>query len=146
MQYEHGRHHTPRVASVNVLHNIVHVVIGLAGLSGGRSESGGISFCKTFGVILLIVGLLGFVQPNLFGISRSAGTISGSISSPARYLHSSASRRPRRVAQPRSIAPYRPYWGKLRLPYFLVVPMYRRQADHKRSQAPQSISTPISLC
>ena len=28
------------VASVNLLHNIVHVVIGLAGLSGGRSESG----------------------------------------------------------------------------------------------------------
>ena len=61
------------VASVNVLHNIVHVVIGLAGLSGGRSESGGISFCKTFGVILLIVGLLGFVQPNLFGILPLGG-------------------------------------------------------------------------
>jgi hypothetical protein len=61
------------VASVNVLHNIVHLVIGLAGLSGGRSESGGISFCKTFGVILLIVGLLGFVQPNLFGILPLGG-------------------------------------------------------------------------
>src|ERR1700681_3645655 len=31
------------VASVNVWHNIVHLVIGLAGLSGGRGESGAIS-------------------------------------------------------------------------------------------------------
>jgi hypothetical protein len=61
------------VASVNLLHNIVHLVIGLAGLSGGRTESGAISFCKTFGVILLIVGLLGFVQPNLFGILPLGG-------------------------------------------------------------------------
>jgi len=61
------------VASVNIWHNIVHVVIGLAGLSGGRSESGAISFCKTFGIILIIVGLLGFVQPNLFGILPLGG-------------------------------------------------------------------------
>jgi hypothetical protein len=61
------------VASVNIWHNIVHIVIGLAGLSGGRTEAGAISFCKTFGIILLIVGLLGFVQPNLFGILPLGG-------------------------------------------------------------------------
>ena len=61
------------IASVNVLHNIVHLVIGLAGLSGGRTDSGAVSFGKTFGVVLLLIGLLGFVTPNLLGILPIGG-------------------------------------------------------------------------
>jgi uncharacterized protein DUF4383 len=61
------------IASVNVVHNIVHLVIGLAGLSGGRTDSGAAAFGKTFGIILLVIGLLGFVQPNLFGILPIGG-------------------------------------------------------------------------
>ncbi|HEY5095817.1 MAG TPA: DUF4383 domain-containing protein [Candidatus Eremiobacteraceae bacterium] len=61
------------VASVNVLHNIVHLIIGLAGLSGGRTESGAATFGKTFGVILLLIGLLGFLTPNLLGILPIGG-------------------------------------------------------------------------
>lgn len=61
------------VASVNVLHNIVHLIIGLAGLSGGRTDSGAASFGKTFGVILLLIGLLGFLTPNLLGILPIGG-------------------------------------------------------------------------
>ena len=61
------------IASVNVLHNIVHLIIGLAGLSGGRTDSGGVSFGKTFGIVLLIIGLLGFVTPNLLGILPIGG-------------------------------------------------------------------------
>jgi len=61
------------IASVNVLHNIVHLIIGLAGLSGGRTEAGAAAFGKTFGTILLIIGLLGFVQPNLLGILPIGG-------------------------------------------------------------------------
>jgi hypothetical protein len=61
------------IASVNIPHNIVHLIIGLAGLSGGRSEAGAAAFCKTFGIILLVIGLLGFVQPNLFGILPIGG-------------------------------------------------------------------------
>jgi hypothetical protein len=61
------------IADVNVLHNIVHVIIGLAGLAGGRTESGGISFCKTFGIILLLIGVVGFITPNLLGILPIGG-------------------------------------------------------------------------
>ena len=61
------------IAMVNIPHNIVHLIIGLAGLSGGRTEAGAAAFGKTFGIILLIVGLLGFVQPNLFGILPIGG-------------------------------------------------------------------------
>lgn len=61
------------VASVNVLHNIVHLIIGLAGLSGGRTDAGAASFGKTFGVILIVIGLLGFLTPNLLGILPIGG-------------------------------------------------------------------------
>ena len=61
------------IASVNLLHNIVHLIIGLAGLSGGRTDSGAISFGKTFGIVLLLIGLLGFVTPNLLGILPIGG-------------------------------------------------------------------------
>jgi hypothetical protein len=56
------------IASVNVIHNVVHLVIGIAGLSMSRTDEGASTFCKTFGVVLLIVGLLGIAMPNLFGI------------------------------------------------------------------------------
>ncbi|HLJ83096.1 MAG TPA: DUF4383 domain-containing protein [Candidatus Eremiobacteraceae bacterium] len=61
------------IADVNLLHNLVHVIIGLAGLAGGRTESGGISFCKTFGIILLLIGVVGFLTPNLLGILPIGG-------------------------------------------------------------------------
>jgi len=61
------------VASVNVLHNIVHLIIGLAGLSGGRTDAGAAAFGKTFGVILIVIGLLGFLTPNLIGILPIGG-------------------------------------------------------------------------
>lgn len=48
---------------VNVLHNIVHLVIGIAGLVMSRTEASGASFCKIFGTLLIIIGLVGFVWP-----------------------------------------------------------------------------------
>jgi hypothetical protein len=61
------------VAQVNVLHNIVHLIIGLAGLTMSRTEEGAGTFCKTFGVILLLIGVIGFIQPNLLGILPIGG-------------------------------------------------------------------------
>lgn len=61
------------VAPVNVLHNIVHLIIGIAGLTMSRTEEGAGTFCKTFGIILLLIGIIGFIQPNLFGILPIGG-------------------------------------------------------------------------
>lgn len=61
------------VAPVNVLHNIVHLIIGIAGLTMSRTEEGAGTFCKTFGIVLLLLGIIGFIQPNLFGILPIGG-------------------------------------------------------------------------
>lgn len=61
------------IASVNVVHNLVHLVIGIAGLAMARTDEGAGTFCKTFGVILLLIGVLGFFVPNLFGILPIGG-------------------------------------------------------------------------
>jgi hypothetical protein len=51
------------IAQINVLHNVVHLVIGIAGLTMAKTEESAGTFCKTFGVILLLVGVLGFFNP-----------------------------------------------------------------------------------
>lgn len=61
------------IADVNVLHNVVHLVIGIAGLTMSKTEESAGTFCKTFGVILLLIGLLGFVQPGFFGLMSIGG-------------------------------------------------------------------------
>lgn len=61
------------VADVNILHNIVHLIIGFAGISMSRTEEGAGTFCKTFGIILLLIGIVGFIMPNLFGILPIGG-------------------------------------------------------------------------
>jgi uncharacterized membrane protein YuzA (DUF378 family) len=60
-------------ASVNVLHNIVHLIIGIAGVTLSRTDAGAATFCKTFGVILLLIGLLGIWVPNPLNILPIGG-------------------------------------------------------------------------
>jgi multisubunit Na+/H+ antiporter MnhG subunit len=38
-----------------------------------RTDEGAATFCKTFGVILLLIGVIGFITPNLFGILPIGG-------------------------------------------------------------------------
>ena len=49
--------------SINVVHNIVHLIIGFFGISLSRTEGGGAAFCGTFGVILIVIGIVGFFWP-----------------------------------------------------------------------------------
>jgi hypothetical protein len=62
-----------RIADVNIVHNIVHLVIGIAGLTMAKTDEGAATFCKTFGVILLLLGVIGFFAPNLLGIVPIGG-------------------------------------------------------------------------
>ena len=61
------------LADINLLHNLVHLAIGLAGLAAASSVANSRTFCQVVGVILLMVGLLGIFVGNLFGILPLAG-------------------------------------------------------------------------
>ena len=61
------------LADINLLHNLVHLAIGLAGLAAASSVANSRTFCQVVGVILLIVGLLGVFVGNLFGILPLTG-------------------------------------------------------------------------
>src|SRR5438105_10295811 len=50
--------------NINLLHNLVHVVIGIAGLAAGASLANSRMFCQVFGVILLLLGVLGVFIAN----------------------------------------------------------------------------------
>jgi len=57
----------------NLLHNIVHIVIGLAGLIAAGSEARAFAFCRWFGVALIVLGLIGYTRPNPFGVIPLGG-------------------------------------------------------------------------
>ena len=46
---------------VNVLHNVVHVLVGVWGLAAARTPSGATAFCKQAGVLYLLLAIIGFV-------------------------------------------------------------------------------------
>jgi hypothetical protein len=58
---------------VNTLHNIVHLAIGAALLYGSTNTSAAISVARIIGVAYVVVGLLGFVAPDTFGLMPIGG-------------------------------------------------------------------------
>ncbi len=58
---------------VNLLHNLVHLVIGLAGLAVASSDSNSKLYCQVVGVVLILVGLAGIVWSNFLGILPIGG-------------------------------------------------------------------------
>ena len=67
------RHALLGIADINLLHNLVHLAIGIAGLAAASSVANARTFCQVVGVILLILGLLGIFVGNLFGALPLAG-------------------------------------------------------------------------
>jgi hypothetical protein len=53
---------------VNLLHNLVHVAIGIAGLAAASSIANSRTFCQVVGVILLLLGVLGIFVANPLGL------------------------------------------------------------------------------
>lgn len=46
---------------VNIVHNIVHILIGLWGLNAARTLDGATAYCKQAGVLFLLLGILGMI-------------------------------------------------------------------------------------
>jgi Domain of unknown function (DUF4383) len=73
------------VFQVNLLHNLVHVVIGIAGLASASSLANARNFCRAVGVILLLLGVLGIfaAQPlgllNIGGLDIALHLVSGAL-------------------------------------------------------------------
>lgn len=61
------------IAGVNIIHNVVHLAIGIAGLTMARTDEGAATFCKTFGIVLLLIGAASFITPNVAGILPIGG-------------------------------------------------------------------------
>ena len=58
---------------VNVLHNLVHLALGVWGLLAARTFGGAVSYAKIAGVIYLVLAGLGFVVPTTFGFIPIGG-------------------------------------------------------------------------
>ena len=62
------------IFKVNLVHNLVHVVIGIGGLAAASSLPNSKRFCQIAGVILLLFGLIGIGAANPFGLLYIGGS------------------------------------------------------------------------
>ena len=46
---------------VNIVHNIVHILIGLWGINAARTVEGATTYCKQAGVLYLLLGVVGLI-------------------------------------------------------------------------------------
>jgi hypothetical protein len=58
---------------VNLLHNVVHIAVGVWGLAAGRAYASAVAYCKLLGFIYLALAALGFVIPAGFGLIPIGG-------------------------------------------------------------------------
>ena len=66
----------PRVLGlfpVNVLHNVVHLLFGAWGIAASRTFSAAKAYCRTAGVIYLVLTVLGLIAPTTFGLIPIGG-------------------------------------------------------------------------
>ncbi len=59
--------------NINLLHNLVHIVIGIAGLAAAASVANSRMFCQVVGVVLLLLGVLGVFVANPLGLLYIGG-------------------------------------------------------------------------
>ena len=66
-------HNVLGLISINLLHNIVHLLIGIGGLAAFTSLSNSRTYCQVAGGILVLLGVLGIFVSNPFGIVPIGG-------------------------------------------------------------------------
>jgi hypothetical protein len=58
---------------VNLLHNCVHLALGVWGLAAARRHAAARTYCRIAGVLYLALTALGYVSPNGFGFVPLGG-------------------------------------------------------------------------
>ena len=58
---------------INAIHNVVHLAIGGALLYGATGREAALMVMKVVGVTYLLVGVLGFIAPDTFGLMPIGG-------------------------------------------------------------------------
>jgi len=58
---------------VNLVHNVVHIAVGVWGLVAGRAYGSAVAYCKLLGFVYLALAALGFVVPTTFGLIPIGG-------------------------------------------------------------------------
>ena len=58
---------------VNLLHNCVHLAIGVWGVMAAKNQAGATTFCQVGGVLYLVLGVLGFLTANPMGLVPIGG-------------------------------------------------------------------------
>lgn len=58
---------------VNFLHNVVHLLFGIWGIIAARSWGAAKTYCQAGGVIYLVLAVLGFFIPEMFGLMPIGG-------------------------------------------------------------------------
>jgi hypothetical protein len=61
------------IFNINLLHNLVHIVIGIAGLAAAASVANSRAFSQVVGVVLLFLGVLGVFVANPLGLLYIGG-------------------------------------------------------------------------
>jgi hypothetical protein len=51
----------------DLMHNIIHLIVGFLGILTAGSVSASKSFAKVLGIFYMLVGIIGFFIPELFG-------------------------------------------------------------------------------
>ena len=62
------------IFQVNLLHNLVHVLIGIGGLAAVSSVANSKTYCQVAGAILLLLGVIGIGVANPFGLIYIGGS------------------------------------------------------------------------
>jgi hypothetical protein len=61
------------VFPVNLLHNCVHLALGIWGLAAARTHGAARAYCQIAGVIYLVLTALGYFSPDGFGLVPLGG-------------------------------------------------------------------------
>jgi hypothetical protein len=58
---------------INLLHNVVHLLIGIAGIAAASDRVRSRTYCQIVGVVLLLIGVAGIFVTNPLGIIPIGG-------------------------------------------------------------------------